>query len=58
MFLIQSTSSPTNDNLMELLVALDALKRGSANRITAVIPTMDTLDKIENRVHEPLYQLN
>ncbi|MBU98818.1 MAG: phosphoribosylpyrophosphate synthetase [Rhodospirillaceae bacterium] len=37
-FLIQSTSSPTNDNLMELLVALDALKRGSANRITAVIP--------------------
>ena len=37
-FLIQSTSSPTNDNLMELLGALDALKRGSANRITAVIP--------------------
>ena len=37
-FLIQSTSSPTNDNLMELLVALDALKRGSASRITAVIP--------------------
>ena len=37
-FLIQSTSSPTNDNLMELLVALDALKRGSANLITAVIP--------------------
>ena len=37
-FIIQSTSSPTNDNLMELLVALDALKRGSANRITAVIP--------------------
>ena len=37
-FVIQSTSSPTNDNLMELLVALDALKRGSANRITAVVP--------------------
>ena len=37
-FVIQSTSSPTNDNLMELLVALDALKRGSASRITAVIP--------------------
>ncbi len=37
-FVIQSTSFPTNDNLMELLVAVDALKRGSANRITAVIP--------------------
>ena len=37
-FMIQSTSYPANDNLMELLVALDALKRGSARRITAVIP--------------------
>ncbi|MBX6322504.1 MAG: ribose-phosphate pyrophosphokinase [Rhodospirillaceae bacterium] len=37
-FVIQSTSFPANDNLMELLVALDALKRGSARRITAVIP--------------------
>jgi ribose-phosphate pyrophosphokinase len=37
-FVIQSTSSPTNDNLMELLIMLDALKRGSARRITAVIP--------------------
>jgi len=37
-FLIQSTSFPANDNLMELLVAIDALKRGSAARITAVIP--------------------
>jgi len=37
-FVIQSTSYPTNDNLMELLVALDALKRGSAQRTTAVIP--------------------
>ena len=37
-FLIQSTSFPANDNLMELLVAIDALKRGSANRITAVLP--------------------
>ena len=37
-FVIQSTSFPTNDNLMELLICLDALKRGSARRITAVIP--------------------
>jgi ribose-phosphate pyrophosphokinase len=37
-FVIQSTSSPANDHLMELLVALDALKRASARRITAVIP--------------------
>ena len=37
-FVIQSTSFPANDNLMELLVALDALRRGSARRITAVIP--------------------
>ena len=37
-FVIQSTSYPANDHLMELLVMLDALKRGSARRITAVIP--------------------
>lgn len=37
-FVIQSTSMPTNDNLMELLVMIDALKRASAGRITAVIP--------------------
>ncbi|MHA1568259.1 MAG: ribose-phosphate pyrophosphokinase [Alphaproteobacteria bacterium] len=37
-FVIQSTSYPTNDNLMELLVTLDALRRGSARRITAVLP--------------------
>ena len=37
-FVIQSTSYPANDNLMELLVALDALRRGSARRITAVVP--------------------
>lgn len=37
-FVIQSTSNPVNDNLMELLVMIDALKRASAGRITAVIP--------------------
>ena len=38
MFLIQSTSAPANDNLMELLIMIDALRRASARRITAVIP--------------------
>lgn len=37
-FVVQSTSYPANDNLMELLVTLDALRRGSARRVTAVIP--------------------
>ena len=38
MFIVQSTSNPANDNLMELLIMADALKRSSASRITAVIP--------------------
>ncbi len=37
-FLVQSTSSPVNEHLMEMLVMVDAFKRASANRITAVIP--------------------
>lgn len=38
MFVVQSTSNPANENLMELLITIDALRRGSARRITAVIP--------------------
>ena len=38
LFIIQSTSDPVNDNLMELLIMIDAAKRASAGRITAVIP--------------------
>ena len=37
-FVVQSTCAPTNDNLMELFIMVDALKRASARRITAVIP--------------------
>jgi ribose-phosphate pyrophosphokinase len=37
-FIIQSTSAPVNDNLMELFILIDALRRGSARRITAVVP--------------------
>ncbi|MGB0464908.1 MAG: ribose-phosphate diphosphokinase, partial [Candidatus Puniceispirillaceae bacterium] len=37
-FVVQSTSYPANDHVMELLVTLDALRRGSARRVTAVLP--------------------
>jgi len=37
-FIIQPTCTPTNDNLMELMVMIDAMRRASANRVTAVIP--------------------
>ncbi|MEX2166609.1 MAG: ribose-phosphate pyrophosphokinase [Methyloceanibacter sp.] len=38
LFVLQSTSAPANDHLMELLIIIDALKRASARRITAVVP--------------------
>jgi len=37
-FVVQSTSFPSNDNLMEMLIMIDAFKRASAGRITAVMP--------------------
>ncbi|MDF0679037.1 MAG: ribose-phosphate diphosphokinase, partial [Nitrosomonas sp.] len=37
-FVLQSTCTPTNDSLMEILVIVDALKRASASRVTAAIP--------------------
>ena len=37
-FIVQSTSTPVNDNIMELLIMIDAMKRASAARITAVVP--------------------
>ena len=44
-FIVQSVSSPANDNLMELLLCIDALKRSSAKNITAVIFFADDLFK-------------
>ncbi len=44
-FIIQSTCAPTNDNLMELVVMIDTMRRASTGRITAVILTLVTLVK-------------
>ena len=49
-FVIQSTSAPANDHLMELLIMVDALRRASARRITAVILISATPARIANRV--------
>ena len=45
-FIIQSTATPVNDSLMELLIMIDAARRSSASRITAVIPYFGMQDKI------------
>ena len=51
-FLVQSTSSPVNDNLMELLVMIDAMKRASAGRVTAVIPYFGYAKLVANLLAE------
>ena len=45
-YVVQSTCSPVNDSLMELLIMIDALKRSSAYRITAVMPITGMPDRI------------
>ena len=47
-FVLQSTSAPANDHLMELLIIIDALRRSSARRITAVIPISATPGRTAN----------
>ena len=51
-FIIQSTSFPANDNLMELLILIDTLKRASAKELQLLFHITDMLDKTENLVHE------
>ncbi len=53
-FVLQSTCAPTNDNLMELVVMIDALRRASASRITAVVPYSVTLARTGEYV-QPAY---
>ena len=55
-FVIQSTSNPANDNLMELLLIIDALKRSSAKILLLLFHIMATQDKIEKLLPELLFR--
>jgi ribose-phosphate pyrophosphokinase len=55
-FLVQSTCSPANHNVMELLIMIDAARRASAARVTAVLPFLVIRDKIEKI--SPAFQLH
>jgi ribose-phosphate pyrophosphokinase len=54
MFIIQPTSNPANDNLMELLIISDALRRSSAARITAVIPYFGYARQDRSKARTPI----
>ena len=54
-YLIQSTSKPANDNLIELLISIDALKELQQNKLLPLFLTLDMLGKIENLDQEHLF---
>ena len=53
-YIVQSTCAPVNDNLMELLIMIDAMKRASAGRINAVIPILwicqDRIERLRQEI--------
>lgn len=57
-FIIQSTCTPVNDNLVELLILIDALRRASAGRITAVMPISVMRGRTERQRQEIPFQPN
>ena len=57
-FVIQSTCDPVNDNIMELLIMIDALKRASAGRITTVMPYFDMLARTVKQKPEIQFRLS